>query len=66
MQQFNMKDGDITSYLILFERQVKRIGLKEEDYVPHLLPLLPFEITELIARESEQEANDYSFVKALL
>jgi len=66
MQKFDLKDGDISSFLIIFERQAKRVGLSEDDYVFHLLGLLPPEITQLIARESEEQANEYAFVKNLL
>lgn len=66
IQKFDLKDGDIASFLVLFERQAKRIGLKENDFVTHLLGLLPQEITNQIARQSEQEANEYPFVKNLL
>lgn len=66
VQKFDLKDGEISSFLILFERQAKRMGLSKDDYVFHLLGLLPLEITQLIARESEEEASDYAFVKNLL
>ncbi|GIY01530.1 hypothetical protein CEXT_264301 [Caerostris extrusa] len=32
MQRFNPKEGDITSFLILFERQAKRVGIEENDF----------------------------------
>lgn len=66
MQKFDVKESEISSFLILFERQAKRVGLEEGDYVFHLLGLLPLEITQLIARESEEEASNYAFVKKLL
>ena len=66
IQKFDLKDGDIASFLIIFERQAKRVGIKEDDYVAHLLGLLPLDIIQLIAREPEQEASKYAFVKNLL
>lgn len=66
MHEYNIKDGDINFYLVLFERQVRRVGLNEEHWVSQLLGLLPYEITQLIARENEENANNYKYVKSLL
>ncbi|GFU38295.1 transposable element Tc1 transposase [Trichonephila clavipes] len=51
MQKFEIENGDITFFLILFERQVRLISLDEEKWVSSLLGLLPYEITKLTARE---------------
>ncbi|GFY79396.1 retrovirus-related Pol polyprotein from transposon opus [Trichonephila inaurata madagascariensis] len=50
---------DISFYLILFEGQARKVFIKEEDWVTNLVGLLPLEITNLIAREPEEKANDY-------
>lgn len=58
--------GDIGIYLNLFERQASRAGIIVENYVSHLLTLLPLDIVNLIAREPDTLANDYSHVKKIL
>ncbi|GFU59132.1 uncharacterized protein TNCV_4078881 [Trichonephila clavipes] len=50
---------DISLCLILFEHQACMMNVPKEFLVSHLLGLLPQEITQLIAREPEQEARDY-------
>ncbi|GFW76746.1 uncharacterized protein TNCV_4944631 [Trichonephila clavipes] len=57
---------DISLYLILFERQACMMNVPKEFWISHLLGLLPLEITQLIARELEQEARDYHHVRSLL
>ncbi|GFY05225.1 transposon Ty3-I Gag-Pol polyprotein [Trichonephila clavipes] len=57
---------DISLYLILFERQACMMNVPKEFWISHLLSLLPQEITQLIAREPEQEARDYDHVRSLL
>ncbi|GFX75594.1 uncharacterized protein TNCV_4715001 [Trichonephila clavipes] len=39
------------------------MNVPKEFWVSHLLGLLPQEITQLIAREPEQEARDYDYVR---
>ncbi|GFV51041.1 homeotic protein female sterile [Trichonephila clavipes] len=65
LPKFYMKE-DISLYLIFFERQACMMNLPNEFWVSHLLGLLPQEITQLIAREPEQEARDYDHVRSLL
>ncbi|GFU60195.1 homeotic protein female sterile [Trichonephila clavipes] len=65
LPKFDMKE-DISLYLILFERQACMMNVPKEFWVLHLLDLLPQEITQLIAREPEQEARDYDHVRSLL
>ncbi|GFT83039.1 uncharacterized protein TNCV_4961 [Trichonephila clavipes] len=64
LPKFDMKK-DISLYLILFERQACMMNVRKEFWVSHLLGLLPQEITQLIAREPEQEAMDYDHVRSL-
>ncbi|GFY28975.1 retrovirus-related Pol polyprotein from transposon opus [Trichonephila clavipes] len=66
MRTFDPKEGDISFYLILFERQARRVHIKEEDWVTNLVGLLPLEMANLIAREPEEKANDYEHVKGML
>ncbi|UYV70924.1 hypothetical protein LAZ67_8001121, partial [Cordylochernes scorpioides] len=66
MPKYESKDSDLSFYLILFERQAKRLGLDEDQWAFSLLGLLPYEMTQLIARETEEQSGDYRFVKRLL
>ncbi|UYV75158.1 hypothetical protein LAZ67_12002698 [Cordylochernes scorpioides] len=66
MPKYESKDSDLSFYLILFERQAKRLGLDEDQWAFSLLGLLPYEMTQLIARETEGQSGDYRFVKRLL
>ncbi|GFV41360.1 retrovirus-related Pol polyprotein from transposon opus [Trichonephila clavipes] len=66
MRTFDPKEGDISIYLILFERQARRVHIKEEDWVTNLVGLLPLEMANLIAREPEEKANDYEHIKGML
>ncbi|GFY20711.1 homeotic protein female sterile [Trichonephila clavipes] len=65
LPKFDMKE-DISLYLILFECQSCMRNVPKEFWFSHLLGLLPQEITQLIARESEQEARDYDHLRSLL
>ncbi|GFX72936.1 retrovirus-related Pol polyprotein from transposon opus [Trichonephila clavipes] len=66
MRTFDPKEGDISFYLILFERQARRVHIKEEDWVTNLVGLLPLEMANLIAREPEEKANNYEHIKGML
>ncbi|GFS81695.1 retrovirus-related Pol polyprotein from transposon opus [Trichonephila clavipes] len=66
MRTFDPKEGDISFYLILFERQARRVHIKEEDWVTNLVGLLSLEMANFIARESEEKANDYEHIKDML
>ncbi|GFV82675.1 retrovirus-related Pol polyprotein from transposon opus [Trichonephila clavipes] len=66
MRTFDPKEGDISFYLILFERQARRVHIKEEDWITNLVGLLPLEMANLIAREPEEKANDYEHIKGML
>ncbi|GFU95160.1 retrovirus-related Pol polyprotein from transposon opus [Trichonephila clavipes] len=50
MRTFDPKEGDISFYLILFERQARRDHIKEEDWVTNLFRLMPLEMANLITR----------------
>ncbi|UYV70994.1 hypothetical protein LAZ67_8001358, partial [Cordylochernes scorpioides] len=65
MPKYESKDSDLSLYLILFERQAKRLGLDEDQWASSLLGLLPYEMTQLIDRETEEQSGDYRFVKRL-
>ncbi|GFX77895.1 transposon Tf2-6 polyprotein [Trichonephila clavipes] len=65
IHRFDLKE-DISLYLKLFERQAQRLNIDQENWVSHLLGLLPTEVSHIIAREPDDKANCYEHVKDLL
>ncbi|GFX64749.1 uncharacterized protein TNCV_4682241 [Trichonephila clavipes] len=65
IHRFDSKE-DISLYLKLFERQAQRLNINQENWVSHLLGLLPTEVSHNIAREPDDKANSYEHVKDLL
>ncbi|GFT59703.1 retrovirus-related Pol polyprotein from transposon opus [Trichonephila clavipes] len=65
-QQREFEDGDIVLFLTLFERQAKRIGVEKTNWVSALLARMPPDITQLIARESEDKFDNYDYIKGVL
>ncbi|GFS51123.1 retrovirus-related Pol polyprotein from transposon 297 [Trichonephila clavipes] len=63
---FDLKQTDISLYLVIFERQAKRAAIEKKEWVGQLLGLLPLEIVQFIAREPEEQAENYDYVKKLL
>ncbi|GFV75193.1 retrovirus-related Pol polyprotein from transposon 297 [Trichonephila clavipes] len=63
---FDPKQSDISLYLVIFERQAKRASIEKTEWVGQLLGLLPLEIVQFIAREPEEQAENYDYVKKLL
>ncbi|GFW28026.1 retrovirus-related Pol polyprotein from transposon 297 [Trichonephila clavipes] len=63
---FDPKQSDISLYLVIFERQAKRASIEKTEWVGQLLGLLPLEIVQFIAREPEEQAKNYDYVKKLL
>ncbi|GFX67140.1 uncharacterized protein TNCV_2184871 [Trichonephila clavipes] len=49
-----------------FPRLLKRLNIDQENWVSHLLGLLPTEVSHIIAREPDDKANCYEDVKDLL
>lgn len=66
MQNFTIPDGNIKFYLILYDKQMKKVQIKEEDWVAHLLGTLPLEVSQIIAKELEENYNNYDYVKKIL
>ncbi|GFW52742.1 uncharacterized protein TNCV_2393221 [Trichonephila clavipes] len=64
IHRFDLKD--ISLYLKLFERQAQRLNIDQENWVSHLLGLLPTEVSHIIAREPDDKVNSYEHVKDLL
>ncbi|GFX05388.1 uncharacterized protein TNCV_4076481 [Trichonephila clavipes] len=65
IHRFDLKE-DISLYLKLFEHQAQRLNIDQENWVSHLLGLLPTEVSHIIAREPDDKANSYEHVKDLL
>ncbi|GFX92176.1 hypothetical protein TNCV_1740961 [Trichonephila clavipes] len=65
IHRFDLKE-DISLYLKLFERQAQRLNIDQENWVSHLLGLLPTEVSYIIAREPDDKANSYEHVKDFL
>ncbi|GFW08876.1 retrovirus-related Pol polyprotein from transposon 17.6 [Trichonephila clavipes] len=63
---FDPKQSDISLYLVIFERQAKRASIEKKEWVGQLLGLLPLEVVQFIAREPEEQAENYDYVKKLL
>ncbi|GFX40971.1 CCHC-type domain-containing protein [Trichonephila clavipes] len=66
ISDFDPKQSDISLYLVIFERQAKRASIEKKEWVGQLLGLLPLEIVQFIAREPEEQAENYDYVKKLL
>ncbi|GFV00871.1 uncharacterized protein TNCV_1386851 [Trichonephila clavipes] len=65
IHRFDLKEN-ISLYLKLFERQAQRLNINQENWVSHLLGLLPTEVSHIIAREPDDKANSYEHVRDLL
>ncbi|GFX35918.1 retrovirus-related Pol polyprotein from transposon 297 [Trichonephila clavipes] len=63
---FDPKQSDISLYLVIFERQAKRASIERKSGWGNYWVLLPLEIVQFIAREPEEQAENYDYVKKLL
>ncbi|GFX18810.1 retrovirus-related Pol polyprotein from transposon 297 [Trichonephila clavipes] len=62
---FDPKQSDISLYLVIFEPQAKRASIEKSGW-GNYWGLLPLEIVQFIAREPEEQAENYDYVKKLL
>ncbi|GFW68618.1 retrovirus-related Pol polyprotein from transposon 297 [Trichonephila clavipes] len=53
-------------YLTIFERQAKFLNIPEKTWAAYLIGSLPPDIAQLIAREDEDDAQNYEKVKEML
>ncbi|GFX86101.1 retrovirus-related Pol polyprotein from transposon 297 [Trichonephila clavipes] len=60
--RFNSKEDEIGLYLTIFERQVKFLNIPEKTWTAYLIGSLPHDIAQLIAREDEDDAQNYEKV----
>ncbi|GFW47035.1 retrovirus-related Pol polyprotein from transposon 17.6 [Trichonephila clavipes] len=63
---FDPKTTDVTILLYLFERQLTFLKVLVPQWVVYLVGLLPTEVSNLIAKESVVDAQDYYKVKQIL
>ncbi|GFS74651.1 retrovirus-related Pol polyprotein from transposon 17.6 [Trichonephila clavipes] len=66
MPKFNLRNDDISLFLELFETQAKVLQLPRDQWVTYLIGVLPVEINNIIAREPEEQANDYEHIREVL
>ncbi|GFW98974.1 SCAN box domain-containing protein [Trichonephila clavipes] len=64
--KFDEKHDEISSYLINFERKAELAQVPKKDWVAYLLAVLPAELSNMLARELTERANNYDFVKDLI
>ncbi|GFY22335.1 SCAN box domain-containing protein [Trichonephila clavipes] len=64
--KFDAKNADINLFFEIFERQSIREKVAEDRWVSQLIPLLPIEIAEIVAKEPLEKSDDYSHIKNLL
>ncbi|GFU65563.1 uncharacterized protein TNCV_634861 [Trichonephila clavipes] len=57
--RFNSKEDEMGLYLTIFERQVKFLNILEKTWTAYLIGSLPPDIAQLIAREDEEDAQNY-------
>ncbi|GFS59577.1 hypothetical protein TNIN_142561 [Trichonephila inaurata madagascariensis] len=61
-----VENSDISTYLKIFERQCEQVNIGEVDYVTHLLPMLPIDISHIILREPKDKLENYQHIKQVL
>ncbi|GFW38055.1 retrovirus-related Pol polyprotein from transposon 297 [Trichonephila clavipes] len=64
--RFNSKEDEMGLYLTIFERHVKFLNISEKTWTAYLIGSLPPDIAQLIAREDEDDAQNYEKVKEML
>ncbi|GFX48687.1 hypothetical protein TNCV_407941 [Trichonephila clavipes] len=50
VSKFDAKNADINLFFEIFERQAKKEKVAEDRWVSQLIPLLPMEIAEIVAK----------------
>ncbi|GFW09098.1 uncharacterized protein TNCV_3081901 [Trichonephila clavipes] len=64
--RFNSKEDEMGLYLTIFERQVNFLNIPEKTWTAYLIGSLSLDIAQLIAREDEENAQNYEKVKQML
>ncbi|GFW22498.1 retrovirus-related Pol polyprotein from transposon 297 [Trichonephila clavipes] len=63
--RFNSKEDEIGLYLTIFERQAKFLNIPGKTWTAYLIGSLPPDIAQLIAREDEDDAQNYEKAEKL-
>ncbi|GFY21584.1 retrovirus-related Pol polyprotein from transposon 297 [Trichonephila clavipes] len=61
--RFNSKEDEMGLYLTIFKRQAKFLNIPEKTWTAYLIGSLPPDIAQLIAREDEDDAQNYEKIK---
>ncbi|GFU27071.1 retrovirus-related Pol polyprotein from transposon 297 [Trichonephila clavipes] len=64
--RFNSKEDKMGLYLTIFEHQAKFLNISEKTWTAYLIGSLPPDINQFIAREDEDDAQNYEKVKEML
>ena len=64
--KFEEKQDEMGLYLINFERRAEMAQVPKKDWIAYLLTVLPAEISNMLAREQANDANNYDFVKSII
>ncbi|GFV84628.1 SCAN box domain-containing protein [Trichonephila clavipes] len=60
-----LENSDIFTYLKIFEKECEQVNIGEVDYVTHLLPMLPIDISHIL-REPKDKLENYQHIKQVL
>lgn len=66
MPKFDVQGDDKSLFLELFKLQANIFKIAKEKQVTQLTGVLPTGIAHLIAREPEEQAGEYQYVKTML
>ncbi|GBN19629.1 hypothetical protein AVEN_6784-1 [Araneus ventricosus] len=66
LPKFDEKHDEMGLYLINFERRGEMAQVPKKDWVAYMLAILPAELSNMLARGSVSEANNYDFVKSII
>ncbi|GFT69057.1 retrovirus-related Pol polyprotein from transposon 297 [Trichonephila clavipes] len=64
--RFNSKKDEMGLYLTIFEHQAKFLNIPEKTWTTYLIGSLPPDIAQLVAREDEDDAQNYKKIKEML
>ncbi|GFS48892.1 retrovirus-related Pol polyprotein from transposon 297 [Trichonephila clavipes] len=64
--RFNSKEDEMGLFLTIFERQAKFLNIPEKTLTAYLIGSFPPDIAQLIAREDEDDSQNYEKVKEML
>ncbi|GFQ77878.1 SCAN box domain-containing protein [Trichonephila clavata] len=64
--KFDEKKDEMSLFLVNFERRAEMARVPREEWVVYLLHVMPPEISNMLARETAENANNYDYVKELV